>query len=484
MVAGAGSLWVSDPFGRVWRLDPEPRPQPHDIITGDNASDLTFGDGAAWVTNEVTGALTRIDPVSEHVRSIAVGGAPTAVTVSAAGVLVAAAHGGGGVNADSCGRVLSAPGVRPRSVVAADLDLYDPVYAGPVASAIRYEFRRHHFTAGRYRLGLQICNDSTPQSGLADDPTCVANARAYATVKRVIGIIGPEQSGCAFDEAPILDRHGPIAMVVWGNEPGLTLTKPGSFVYPAGVRNLVRVSSRYDQWGTAAARMAKRLGVRRVYVYQRDPHGFYDSIMAPPFAEEARRLGIDVIGPASPAGPFRPLAKRLAARGVDGVFDASDHVNAGFLTAMRAALGRSAALIGPDTFLPYLGQTPAQLRAERGMYVVGADFTSPGRQLPAAGRAIVAAVARRQPADAMDVWVPYAAQATNVLLDAIAHSDGTRASVVRALFHVHVTDGALGNFTFTGKGDPSRSVVLAYRVVPGFPGVQPAAVFRIPAGAN
>ncbi len=36
MVAGAGSLWVTDSFG-VWRLNLGPRPQPHDITTGVDA---------------------------------------------------------------------------------------------------------------------------------------------------------------------------------------------------------------------------------------------------------------------------------------------------------------------------------------------------------------------------------------------------------------------------------------------------------------
>ena len=482
MVAGSGSLWVSE-LGRVWRLDPTRRQQPHDIITGVNASDIAFGDGAVWVTNEVTGALTRIDPATEHVRSMQVGGAPTAVSVSAAGVLVAAASGSGGINADSCGRVISAPGVRPRLVIAADLDLYDAGYTPPMARAIRDEFRRHNFTAGRYRVGLQICNDSTLQSVIADSSLCVANARVYAKVKRVIGVIGPVQSACAFDEGPVLDRHGPVAMVGVGNNPGLTLSKPGSSVYPAGVRNFARVSSRYDQWGTAAALLARRLGLHRVYLRVGDPRDFYGSYMAPAFAREARRLDIQVIGPASPARGFQRLGRRLKAQGVDGVFDADVNGDPGFVAAMRTALGPSATLIGPDTFLPLFG-TSRVPRAERGMYVIGADFTHPARQLPNTGRAVVAAVARKQPSNWTDAWVPYAAQATDVLMSAIAASNGTRESVTRQLFHVRVTNGPLGSFAITATGDPSRSIVLAYRVVAKPPWTRPVAVFRVPASAN
>ena len=118
------------------------------------------------------------------------------------------------------------------------------------------------------------------------------------------------------------------------------------------------------------------------------------------------------------------------------------------------------------------------------MYVVGVDFTAPQHQLPANGRTIVAAATRGQPAGSVDVWAPYAAQSMDVLLAAIGRSDGTRASVAGALFRVHVRNGVLGSFNFTRQGDPSRGIVLAYRVIPQSPGTRPVMVIRVPASAN
>lgn len=57
----------------------------------------------------------------------------------------------------------------------------------------------------------------------------------------------------------------------------------------------------------------------------------------------------------------------------------------------------------------------------------------------------------------------YAAQAAEVLLDAIARSDGTRASVVEELFRTKVERGLLGAFTFDENGDISTSPVAIYR---------------------
>ena len=56
-----------------------------------------------------------------------------------------------------------------------------------------------------------------------------------------------------------------------------------------------------------------------------------------------------------------------------------------------------------------------------------------------------------------------AAAAAEVVLQAIARSDGTRASVLRSLRSLHVTDGILGSFTFD-RGDISPARVTVLRV--------------------
>jgi ABC-type branched-subunit amino acid transport system substrate-binding protein len=60
-----------------------------------------------------------------------------------------------------------------------------------------------------------------------------------------------------------------------------------------------------------------------------------------------------------------------------------------------------------------------------------------------------------------------AAQATEVMLDAIARSDGTRASVVRELFKTRVEDGILGTFSFDRNGDTTAGAVTIFRVEKG-----------------
>ena len=71
----------------------------------------------------------------------------------------------------------------------------------------------------------------------------------------------------------------------------------------------------------------------------------------------------------------------------------------------------------------------------------------------------------------MDPYSITTAQAAEVLLDAIAASDGTRASVSEQLLKVRVKDGILGSFEFDANGDTTSGAVTMYRIEKGKPRV-------------
>ena len=58
----------------------------------------------------------------------------------------------------------------------------------------------------------------------------------------------------------------------------------------------------------------------------------------------------------------------------------------------------------------------------------------------------------------------YAAQATETMLDAIAGSDGTRASVARRLLAANARRSFVGAVSFDANGDPSKVPIAIYRV--------------------
>jgi ABC-type branched-subunit amino acid transport system substrate-binding protein len=90
----------------------------------------------------------------------------------------------------------------------------------------------------------------------------------------------------------------------------------------------------------------------------------------------------------------------------------------------------------------------------------------PSELLPRAGKRFVRAFGHAAGEPAF-LGAPEAAQATEVLLDAIARSDGTRASVVEELFATKVENGILGAFSFDRFGDIVPAPIGVYRIEDG-----------------
>ena len=62
-----------------------------------------------------------------------------------------------------------------------------------------------------------------------------------------------------------------------------------------------------------------------------------------------------------------------------------------------------------------------------------------------------------------------AAQAADVVLDAIARSDGTRESVLAELFDTRIEDGLYGSFRLDDNGDVQPGRIAIMRVNGKFP---------------
>ena len=89
--------------------------------------------------------------------------------------------------------------------------------------------------------------------------------------------------------------------------------------------------------------------------------------------------------------------------------------------------------------------------------------------LPGSGRQLLGEVAGSRATDDVDPSVAYAAEAANLLIDAIARSDGTRISVIRALQAIRLSHSLIGPIAFDPEGDPVPAPVTIYRVDPTIP---------------
>ena len=203
-------------------------------------------------------------------------------------------------------------------------------------------------------------------------------------------------------------------------------------LYPTGQRNFVRIAAADHLAPVALVQAAKELRRSRVFVlWDRDDSymaGFADDMRA-----AARTLGLDVVGAAGwdpGARDFARLARRVAAARPEAVLmaGAAPPATPALLRDLRAHLGRRPALIASDGFADF-ERLRESGRAAQGMYVANAGI--PNAELPPAGRRLLAAAGR--PEDDPDFSFAYGAQAAEILLDAIARSDGTRASVTREL---------------------------------------------------
>jgi branched-chain amino acid transport system substrate-binding protein len=486
LAAGAGAVWATDSYdGTLWRIDPGPRLTTRTISTGTGTDGVAVGAGAVWTINSLRGTLTRVDPRRNRVvATINLGGTPRdvdvgsdAVWVTVAGVQsvpAAAAGGPAPLPGPACGRVLAAPGHAPQYLIASDFPLQN---GNPEdAAAVALVLRRHGFRAGRFHLGYQSCDASTADSGQSDPGKCAANAKAYAADPAVLGVVGPYNSSCALVELPILNRAagGPVALVSPSTSLiSLTHLDPrapqGALarLYPTGVRNFVRLVPADDQEAAAGAVLARTLGLHRVFVLDDGQSGSRDE-WARPFARAAPAVGLQIAGAASwdPRGiGLRALAERVRRSGADGAYLAGlpGFHGGALVAALRAQLGPSFALIAPNPFTATGPVWQESHGAARGMYVTNAWV--PAARLGARGRAFVRAFAATQRGGPIYSDMSYAAAATEVLLAAIARSDGTRAGVVRALAATRLSDGILGPVRFDRNGDRVEPPVPVLRLV-------------------
>jgi branched-chain amino acid transport system substrate-binding protein len=481
IAVGDDSVWVTDPTdGLVWRVEPGPNPITRSIDVGAGATSISFADGAVWATNFIEGDVVRIDPRTNAVTSrTAVAATPQGVAAGggSAWVSIGASTNKGSLPAPACDPITAGLNKRPDVLIASDLPLRGPQNAvtRAMADAIGFVLREHRFRAGRYTVGYQSCDDSTPQSGGADFFKCAANAKAYSEAVSVVGVIGPYDSSCAAVEIPITNRAaGPLALISPSNtradltrkRPGGARGAPGVF-YPTGVRNYVRLAAPDDVFAAGIAAFARQLGAHRVYVLKTG-QTFYGIGLSRGFVKAAPRLGLIVAGSGnwSPkATSYAALATRIARSRADTVFLGDYDLNGGALVkALRSRLGRRVTLIASDGFGPVSGLLHEAGRAALGMYLMFP--VAPVELLGRAGRRFVAAFRATQPEGVVQsgTYIPEAAQAAETLLQAIARSNGTRGSVLSELRRIKIKGAILGSFRFDQNGDMTPALVAAFRI--------------------
>ena len=501
LAVGAGAVWATSPQdGQLWRVTPEAT---RSVDVGAGARGVALAGGSVWVTNASRGTVTRFDPRSNRITAVVrIGNAPRALASGGDRLWVTVAAGGGvpvrdaeravtgAVTAPACSGLVTGAGT-PDRVIVSDLPLHNPDRAS-LPDAIAFVLRQHGFRAGRFDIGYQSCDDSTAKQGDFEPEKCRANAALFAQTPRVIGVIGPFNSDCATEQLAITNRApgGPLAMISPSNTSGgLTKPLPGgpagqmSRLYPTGRRHYARLIGADDGTGAALMQFARSRGFRRVAIVEDDTD--YGHTIAWNARRAARRLGVGVTGShryrlARGAGPARALGRRIALERPDALLHASvpwwgpsrgERPAFGLLLALGDRLGRRVPVLAPDSWADGSGVFDGLGSRARAVYVSSPGITP--ERLGTPGRRFVARFGASRPGGIVDPWAVYAAQAAEVLLDAIARSDGSRPSVSRALFATDIRDGLVGDVRFDANGDVHPRPYTIIRLSPDAAGVTP-----------
>ena len=299
--------------------------------------------------------------------------------------------------------------------------------------------------AGKYKIQFKSYDDSTAAKGAWDDATCAKNAQDHVANTDEVAVMGTYNSGCAKIEVPVLnqDPDGPMLMVSHANtNPGLTKTwdpgEPDKF-YPTGTRNYARVVTTDDFQGTAdSAYMAQDLGKKNCFVL--NDNQTYGQGVATAFVNNAKKIGLNILGnqPWDAKQPnYTALFQSIKSKNPDCIFLAGIYDNNGgqLIKDKVKVLGDNTKVImmGPDGFSGY---TDLQKQKEgEGMYLSFAGLDTESLRKNGGGAAkFLDAYKAKYGADPSTSYALYAAAAVQVILAAIAKSDGTRKGVNDAVF--------------------------------------------------
>jgi branched-chain amino acid transport system substrate-binding protein len=382
------------------------------------------------------------------------------------------------LSASICSPVTYGGPGRPRLLIANSAG-YQGIYKGhgvQTAQAMKMVLAANGWRAGEFTVGMQACEETSAETGAPSPEKCARNARAFADNPSVIGVVGPLTSFCAAHMLAILNSApgGPLANVAGGNTyVGLTRSGAGTQkgeperYHPTGRRSYARLAPTDDVQGAANALVMKRDGVARAFTVE--DGGPYGRGLAAAFRKSAGRLGIDIVGTArwsAKAPNYRALAERIRATRAEAVFVAGDIASNGpkLIADLAAGLGPGVRLAAGDSF-----NLPAEIVEAAGADAEGLRISIavlPNRILPPNGRRFAAEFEKRFSQKPCCFSV-HDAQGTQLLLDAIARSDGTRRQVVQNLMHSRVRGGLIGDFAIDANGDTTLTTMAIYRIKDG-----------------
>jgi branched-chain amino acid transport system substrate-binding protein len=296
--------------------------------------------------------------------------------------------------------------------------------------------------AGDYAIEIKEYDNSTAAKGGWDDSACAKNAQDHVANANEVAIMGTYNSGCAKIIIPVANEGGLLMVSHANTYAGLTIEwdagEPALY-YPSGARNYARVIAHDGFQGTAAAQyMYNELGKRTLALL--DDTQAYGIGLADAVEAEFTRLGGTVLrsGWDIKAGSINTSTfEKVKGQGADIVYYAGIFDNNGvqLVKDKTAVLGDNTVFpsMAPDGFsgYPVLREMP---EAE-GLWMTFAGKSLDGiKKGGGAPAAFIEAYVAKYGYEPNSSYAVYGGVAMQVIMKAIAASDGTRAGVLAAMF--------------------------------------------------
>jgi branched-chain amino acid transport system substrate-binding protein len=296
--------------------------------------------------------------------------------------------------------------------------------------------------AGDYTVEIKEYDDSTAAKGAWDDAACAKNAQDHVANTNQVAVMGTYNSGCAKIIIPVLNQAGMLMVSHANTYAGLTVEwdkgEPGLY-YPTGARNYARVIAHDGFQGTAAAQyMFNDLGIKKLSVL--DDTQAYGIGLADAVQMEFERLGGEVLRgnwDVKQTQGYKATFEKIKADGAEMVYFAGIFDNNGvqLVKDKTAVLGDNTVFpsMAPDGFSGY--PTLREMPEAEGLWMTFAGQSLDGI-IKGGGKAaeFVKAYEEKYGYLPNSSYAVYGGLAMQVIMKAIAASDGTRQGVLDAVF--------------------------------------------------
>ncbi len=313
--------------------------------------------------------------------------------------------------------------------------------------------------AGAFKLRYQSLDDASAERGNWDPAVEAANATQAAMNPQVVAYIGPYNSGAAKIAMPALNAVGLAIVNPTATWPGLTKAGLGEAnepqVYrPSGRINFFRTVPADDIQGVVAARWAKEMNLRKVFVIH--DRELYGRGIASVFVKTAKEVDLEILGEEgidTHAANFRSLITKIRQHNPDLVyFGGTTQTNAGQFAKDLASSRSTAKLMVPDGCYEnaFIEAAGAENLENRVFITFGGV---PGSMLTGRGQGFYEEYRRRY-SDEPAAYAVYSYEAANVIIDAIKRANSAdRAAILTEISRTKDFDGALGRWSFDENGD-------------------------------